>query len=363
MSCALPTGCDDSLTTLRGRDCPVIYLDFDGVLHPEDVYRHPRRGIHLAPRYSGHQLFEHGQALARELQPHPSVMIVLSTSWVRILGYSRTSRFLPPELQARTVGATYHSRMSDDAFLELGRGMQIVGDVGRRKPSCWIAIDDDDSVWPDAYRSRLLKTDSLLGLPTVLADLRTWLQAVTLPERQGADALPSNSVLDAAAAERLWLAENQAALESSNAFVKQSGLPLGECGGLTGSVSRGTWAKSAWVQAGELVSAQCLAERWSCTPEQLETATRLEEVFAISEGGKPFYPREFIELSPTIVMAVMKAMGTLDPFEKLVFWKRRHGALGDRTVAQVLTSESDHRRLERVLQLAQAWSSEGGRRF
>jgi hypothetical protein len=307
-------------------------------------------------------LFEHSQALARELQPHPSVMIVLSTSWVRILGYSRTSRFLPPELQARTVGATYHSRMSDDAFVELGRGVQILGDVGRRKPSHWIALDDDDSAWPDAYRSRLLKTDSLLGLPTVLADLRTWLQAATLPERQGADALPSNSVLDAAAAERLWLAENEEALESSNAFVKQSGLPLGEFGGLAGSVSRGTWAKTAWIQAGELVSAQCLADRWACTPEQLETATRLEEVFAVPVGGKPYYPREFLELNPAVVKVVVKTIGTLELVEKVIFWKRRHGALGGKTVAHVLTSEGDHRQLERVLQLAQAWSLEAGRR-
>lgn len=45
------------LKPLRGHDGTVLYLDFDGVLHHEDVWWHPRRGVYI--RTPGHQLFEH----------------------------------------------------------------------------------------------------------------------------------------------------------------------------------------------------------------------------------------------------------------------------------------------------------------
>jgi hypothetical protein len=58
---------------------PVLYLDFDGVLHPEEVYQ--RRG---APPYvkhpAGHTLFEHAELLAEVLKPYVNVAVVLSTS-------------------------------------------------------------------------------------------------------------------------------------------------------------------------------------------------------------------------------------------------------------------------------------------
>ena len=288
--------------------------------------------------------------------------MVLSTNWVRVLGYSRARSFLPPELQARVVGATYHSRMCDDAFLDLGRGLQVLGDVGRRKPSQWIALDDDDTEWPEEHRGHLLKTDASLGLTPALDGLRAWLQSVASLEGQSADAPDSSSVLAAPAAAQLdpgrWLVENQEALESSNAFVNQSGLPLGRHRGLAGAISRGARATKAWIQAGELVSARVLADRWAWTSEELDTATRLGEVLSISIDGESYYPCEFLELEPTIVKAVTNATGKLGHVEKLVFWKRRHGALGGGTVASTLSGNGRHSQLEVVLRLAQAWSLE-----
>lgn len=73
----------------------VLYLDFDGVLHPAPVYRHHKRGIYFGVEHSGHKLFENVSALVAALAPYPAVSVVLSTSWVHVLGYSRARSFYP----------------------------------------------------------------------------------------------------------------------------------------------------------------------------------------------------------------------------------------------------------------------------
>ena len=158
----------------------LLYLDYDGVLHPEDVVRHPRRGIYLHPKYvGGHVLFEHAGLLAEELEQFPDVGIVLSTSWVRVLSFKRALGCLPEALRKRVVGATYHSSMDDGAFLDLSRGQQVVGDAGRRKAKRWLALDDDAEHWPVEHRGRLLHTHPVQGLASVLPQFRERLRAVT----------------------------------------------------------------------------------------------------------------------------------------------------------------------------------------
>ncbi len=126
----------------RGCGAPVLYLDYDGVLHHENVLRHPRRGIYAGE--PGFTLFEHAPLLELLLQPFPAVSIVLSTSWVRVLGYSRALERLPKGLQARVIGSTFHSEMDEEIFVSKRRGQQVLEDVTRRKPSSWIALDDTD---------------------------------------------------------------------------------------------------------------------------------------------------------------------------------------------------------------------------
>ena len=133
---------------------PVLYLDFDGCLHPEEVVRHPEKGIRLMR--PGHELFEHAPLLETLLEPYPDLAIVLSTTWVRHLGYRRAVSYLTPGLQRRVIGATYHRRMDQGAFLGLSRGQQVLADVGRRRPSAWLALDDDHEDWPEHVRNRLV---------------------------------------------------------------------------------------------------------------------------------------------------------------------------------------------------------------
>ncbi|MDO8455311.1 MAG: HAD domain-containing protein [Burkholderiaceae bacterium] len=160
----------------------VLYLDFDGVLHHENCFYRPRRGPYLiAP--PGHTVFQHLKLLESLLEPYPDVRIVLSTSWVRQYGFRRTAKFLGPTLQARAIGATFHTAMGDDAFGALDRGLQIVRDVVSRKPLDWLAIDDDAQGWPAWCLDKLVHTDGEMGIgePRVMTQIQSKLAAMSAP--------------------------------------------------------------------------------------------------------------------------------------------------------------------------------------
>ncbi|PBP66695.1 HAD domain-containing protein [Pseudomonas syringae] len=153
----------------------ILFLDFDGVLHPDDVYMTPKGPQLLS---SGH-LFMWAPILEKELALFPEVKIVLSTSWVRQLDFSRAKKRLPIGLQARVLGSTWHSSMSkvwaDQVWWDqTSRHGQILRYVARAKISDWIAIDDDAEGWASTDRDRLLLTNRNEGLitPGLLGSLR-----------------------------------------------------------------------------------------------------------------------------------------------------------------------------------------------
>lgn len=159
-------------------DDQVLFLDFDGVLHPDAVYRTRQRGLEL--RAPG-ELMMHTPILSGMLQDFPDVKIVLSTSWVRLLSYSRAKAYLPRELQARTVSATWHSRMLRspiEGFDTWTRHEQIRAAATRAGITSWIALDDDpDYSWPLADE-RLVRCEPREGLGNAQtqAELRAKLQ-------------------------------------------------------------------------------------------------------------------------------------------------------------------------------------------
>lgn len=157
-------------TEMRAAGPSVLYLDFDGVLHPDAVYRHPKRGIFLdAAQAPGRWLFEWADVLIEALEPYPQVRIVLSTSWVRVLGYSRARASLPQRLSERVVGATFHSRVHRFAErpFRLGipaRGVEVSRDAHRRAPLEWVAVDDAREGWAAWDLERIVFCDPSAGL-------------------------------------------------------------------------------------------------------------------------------------------------------------------------------------------------------
>lgn len=149
----------------KGAGRQLLYLDYDGVLHDEDVYFHRKRGAYFGPLATpGRTLFEWSHLLVELLAPYPNVGIVLSTSWVPMRGFHKAMRRLLPELRSRVVGATFHEVMDVSDFLRIDRGRQVLSDLARRRPSSWVALDDTNEGWDWLRDDRLVLTDERWGL-------------------------------------------------------------------------------------------------------------------------------------------------------------------------------------------------------
>ena len=141
----------------------ILFLDFDGVLHHENVT--VKRCSSSSRRYlkahearfltrdgklvKGKDMFEHADRLAAVLEPFPNVRIVISSTWREHFCPEKILQFLPATLAARVIGHTplcdkfggVGSRLSEIlAYLE---GNGLVGEP-------WIALDDQAHLfWDD----------------------------------------------------------------------------------------------------------------------------------------------------------------------------------------------------------------------
>lgn len=154
---------------------PVIYLDFDGVLHPDGAYR-TKNGIVLK-NYPGHSLFENSVLLAELLAPYPSVKLVLSTSWVKELRFSEALKRLPFSLKSKVIGATWHTRMDARIWNTLTRYQQVQQHATRHDVAMWIALDDDTDDWHPRALHHVIPCDTRYGFNTLdrVSMLKNWL--------------------------------------------------------------------------------------------------------------------------------------------------------------------------------------------
>jgi hypothetical protein len=119
----------------------VIFLDIDNSLHAADAYVVGDRVVSGSPAV---QLFEFAPILEALLEPYPTAVIILSSSWVHVLGFEFTVAQLPQSLRARVRGATFEQDDGMDAdWLRLPRGTQVRRFVRRHKVKHWLAIDDE----------------------------------------------------------------------------------------------------------------------------------------------------------------------------------------------------------------------------
>ena len=145
----------------------VLYLDFDGVLHPADV-RVPVDDRTCARVYcrglpTNHPLFEHALLLERILQPHPDVKIVLATLWARELGLEYAAQQLPPGLRERVIDTIWRGSLVE--YPPGSRYDVIQTDADARGLDQWLALDDDLNYWPGDRRHLIVApTDSWQAL-------------------------------------------------------------------------------------------------------------------------------------------------------------------------------------------------------
>jgi len=160
----------------------VLYLDYDGVLHPADVrvttdaLRRPQ--VYIRGKPTSHPLFEHVELLESLLQPFPALRIILATSWVREFGQEFALEQLTPNLRARVIGATWRPGMR---FQPPARYYCIQIDAEERGFERWLALDDDLYCWPKNELHRVVApVDRLLGLaePGIAEELQAKLSAL-----------------------------------------------------------------------------------------------------------------------------------------------------------------------------------------
>ncbi len=133
----------------------VLFLDFDGVLHP---------------RTSG--TCRHLPALEQVLQRHPHVQVVVSSTWKHQNTLEDLRGWFSPHLQHRVVDVT--PDVSPCAFQ---RQVEIQAWLDHHPAQHWLALDDE----PALYRPNcpwLLLTDPTTGLTSDdLKNLELRLQA------------------------------------------------------------------------------------------------------------------------------------------------------------------------------------------
>jgi hypothetical protein len=160
----------------------IIFLDFDGVLHPSDVWLEGG-AMRLGDVSVGHSLLEHAASLANLLAPFDDAKVVLSTSWVSGLGFDYAFAQLPKSLARRVIGATFDPARHGADFGAVARGYQVQDDVRRRGLTDWMALDDDARDWPEEDLSRLIQTNPVHGFRSagVMERLEAWLDGRAVP--------------------------------------------------------------------------------------------------------------------------------------------------------------------------------------
>jgi hypothetical protein len=130
-----------------------LFLDFDGVLHPQlDPYS---EASHYIEHFCWSPILEQ---ILDDTDPHGRISIILSTSWGHQLSWEIAKTHLTENLQQRVVGGTTGDPVA--------RGQQIENHALNHKiqDSCWIALDDDSYKWPEAHLDKFVRTDPIVGI-------------------------------------------------------------------------------------------------------------------------------------------------------------------------------------------------------
>lgn len=137
----------------------ILFLDFDGVMHP----------------FNQTDLFCRESHLARVLRDFQSVEIVVSSSWRETHTLEAMQAFFLTDLRSRIVGVTPVIEIKNAVdvagvrFREINQYLSDTGNMHRH----WIALDDDPAIFPTAC-PELVLCDSNHGFDDVAENaLRT----------------------------------------------------------------------------------------------------------------------------------------------------------------------------------------------
>ncbi len=120
-----------------------IFLDFDGVMHPE-----------------GKQAFSCAEYFAQSIKDLEDINIVFSTSWREYSSVERLAKYMPESIRDKCIGKTPVIR---DCYKHV-RYQEIMAfnKENKIKDNQWIAIDDMPVLFPKDCKNLIL-TNSKIG--------------------------------------------------------------------------------------------------------------------------------------------------------------------------------------------------------
>jgi hypothetical protein len=137
-----------------------IYLNFDGVLHPNEILFED--GCTPSLLSAGHWPLEHALLLVESLRKHPGVEIVLNTWWTFYLGLDACKDLLPGALADRVVGSTVqHTSAYWDMPIRL---LEAERHIARRCSRSCVILDNTTARYRRELVPNLLLFDSYDGL-------------------------------------------------------------------------------------------------------------------------------------------------------------------------------------------------------
>lgn len=137
----------------------ILFLDFDGVLHPE-------------PCYSPDKLFCNLPRFERVLRDFHNVEIVVSSTWRESRSLLELRALFAPDIAARVIGATPDFRAVKEppsSLIGYPRQLEIETWLRENRNSWeqWVALDDR-SYWFRPFLSNLVVCDPTRGLDEVV---------------------------------------------------------------------------------------------------------------------------------------------------------------------------------------------------
>lgn len=131
----------------------ILFLDFDGVLHPE-------------PCYDEKSLFCCLPRIESVLRDFPEVLVVISSTWREKRSLSELKSFFSADISNRIIGTTPSWKDCPDLFEVIGYQRQTEVEAWLRESDepwqSWIAIDDKAFLFKP-FLPNLVKTDSSVG--------------------------------------------------------------------------------------------------------------------------------------------------------------------------------------------------------
>lgn len=134
----------------------ILFLDFDGVLHPD-------------PCWDEAILLQHLPRLESVLRDFPAVEIVISSTWRDTRTLDQLRSYFSPDIAARIIDVTPNWRDLTDLCEILGstyvRQVEIEGwlRASGRPWEQWVALDDK-AYWFRPFLPNLIRCDASTGL-------------------------------------------------------------------------------------------------------------------------------------------------------------------------------------------------------